>query len=163
MKKQIIKVAMVLLPVCGFSQMVVHDPVQEANMAQQISNSSQQVVQMEKSLEYMQKSAEKLNKVNSYLRNLQDLEKITRLYKESISLAQKARNNVSKIKGANSQRQAINDIAGIISSLEQGIRFVSQILSNDFYSMTDKDRMDLINKERRKILMKRVRLLSYTK
>lgn len=161
MKKQIIKVAMVLLPVCGFSQMVVHDPVQEANMAQQISNSSQQVVQMEKTLEYMQKSAEKLNKVNSYLRQIKDLEKITRLYRESISLAQKARANVYRMKGKKRPQQAMKNIAGIISSMEEGIRFISQVLSSDFYNMTDKDRIDLIDKELGKILVRRAKLQSY--
>lgn len=162
MKKQVVKMAMILLPICGFSQMVVHDPVQEANMAQQITNSSQQVVQMEKSLEYMQKSAEKLNKVNSYLRNLRELKEITELYRECLSLTQQARTNVYKMKDKQIQKMSIDKIARTISEINDGINFINQILSNDFYSMTDKDRIDLIDRERRKILMKRARLVAYT-
>lgn len=162
MKKQVIKIVLGLLPVLGFSQMVVHDPVQEANMATQISNSSEQIIQMEKSLEYMKKSAETLEKVSSHIRNLKDLEKITGIYRESFALAQKVRSNIHKVKSPARQKMIMDDVADIISSLSEGIQFVGKILSNDFYKMTDKERMDLISTERRKVLMKRARLISYT-
>lgn len=161
MKKQIFKIAVLLLPVFGYSQMVVTDPTQAANMSTQIQATTQQIVQLDKSLEYMKKASDAVTKVSGYVRDVNDLTKITKMYKESISNATKIRNNLSKIKDSGRRNEVAKDVSKILESLNGSITFINKILSNNFFAMSDKERMDLITAERRKVLIQKSRLVTY--
>lgn len=161
MKKQIFKIAVLLLPVFGYSQMVVTDPTQAANMSTQIQATTQQIAQLDKSLDYMKKASDAVTKVSGYVRDVNDLSKITKMYKESISKATKIRSNLSNIKDANRRNQVGKDVSTILKNLNESITFINKILSNNFFAMSDKERMDLISAERRKVLINKSKLVTY--
>lgn len=158
-------VAMLMLPFLGFSQLggsVVYDPTQAVNMSAQIENTRQQISQLDKSLEYMQKAEDKLSTVSGYLRDMEDLKKISHMYQESISLAQKLRGDINKVKSPRMKKYYVTTITDCISSLQGSVSFINKVLSSNFFKMTDKERMDLIEKERHKVFMKRSKLVSLT-
>lgn len=53
------------------------------------------------------------------------------------------------------------DVSTILKSLNESITFINKILSNNFFAMSDKDRMDLISAERRKVLINKSKLVTY--
>lgn len=165
--KKIVFILGILLPMFSYSQLtpggsVVYDPTQAANMSTQISNSATQIKQLEKSLEYMKKASQKLEQVNDYLRDIEDLKQISKMYKESFSIAQKIRTNLPKIKNPELRAYYINEVTSSLSSINNSVTFINKILTSKFFSMSDKDRMDLIKKEKHKIFLKKSRLISLT-
>lgn len=164
MKKKLINVALILLPFLGFAQVggsVVFDPTQASNMSTQITNTTKQIAQLEKSLEYMKKASETLDKVNGYVRDVSSVTEITSMYKESVSIATRVKNDAQRIKNPNTRKRVLTNVSQLLSSLTTGVSFVNKILSNDFFKMSDKDRLELLNNERRKILIKKSKLTSY--
>ena len=165
MKKTLLSGALLILPLLGFSQMgvpqTVYDPTAAANMTTQIKNTSTQIVQLEKSLQYMEKASETMNAVSGYVRDASIIKDITDMYKESIMMASKIRAEIPKIKNPDTQKRVLGDLIRTIAILNKGISFTNSILSDNFFKMTDKDRLDLLNTERRKILIQRSRLAAY--
>lgn len=164
MKKNIIKITLLFLPFFGFSQMgasVVFDPTAATNMSTQIANTTQQIGQLEQSLQYMQKASETLSKVNGYVRDVSSLTEISQMYRESISLANRVRTNAQAIKNPANKKRVLTNVSQLLTSLSTGIDFVTKIVSNDFFQMSDKERLDLLTTERRKVLIKRSKLTGY--
>lgn len=164
MKKKLFNVALVLMPFLGFSQMgasLTFDATNAANMSTQISNTTQQISQLEKSLEYMKKAQETLNKVNGYVRDVSSVTEITGMYKEAVSIASRVRTDAQRIKNPNTRKRVLTNVSQILASLSTGVSFVNKIVSNDFFKMTDKERLDLLSTERRKVFIKKSRLSAY--
>lgn len=164
MKKKLFNLTLILLPFLGVAQIggsVVFDPTQASNMSTQIANTTQQIGQLEKSLEYMKKASETLNKVNGYVRDVSTVTEITNMYKESVSIASRVRTDAQRIKNPNTRKRVLTNVSQLLTSLTSGVAFVNKILTNDFFKMTDKERLELLNTERRKILIKKSKLTSY--
>lgn len=164
MKKKLFNMALILMPFLGFAQMggsVVFDPTQASNMSTQISNTTQQINQLEKSLEYMKKAQETLNKVNGYVRDVSSITEITGMYKQAVSIASRVRTDAQRIKNPNTRKRVLTNVSQLLTSLSNGVNFVNKILTNDFFKMTDKERLDLLNTERRKIFIKKSQLSAY--
>ena len=130
-------------------------------MSTQIQATTQQIVQLDKSLEYMKKASDAVTKVSGYVRDLKELEEIAELYKEAISLSKQARQKLSKKRPA-TQKRIADDIINILSTLNQSITFINKIMSNNFFAMSDKERVELLREERSKILINRSALVTYT-
>lgn len=163
MKAKFLKLLMLLVPFVAFAQgAVVFDPTQAANMSEQIANTSKQISQFEKSLEYMQKAEDKLSQVSGYVRDVEDLRKIAKMYKESINLAQKIRNDIPKIKNPATQKYYISVVSETLASLNNSVVFINNVLKSNFFKMTDKERMDLISKERSRVFLKKSKLVGLT-
>ncbi|MRM84275.1 hypothetical protein [Riemerella anatipestifer] len=158
MKKNIL-ILMVTLPILGLSQTVVYDPTQAANMGTQIQNSATQVAQLDKSLEYMQKASEKLDKVSGYVRDLQDLKEIADMSRESFRIAQQLRANLPKVKSQSRRQLYTKKITQSLKSINESLAFVNKVVSNNFFSMSDKDRMELIKRERHRVHISRTKLV----
>lgn len=164
MKKKLFNMALILMPFLGFAQMgasLTFDATQAANMSTQISNTSQQISQLEKSLEYMKKAQETLNKVNGYVRDVSSITEITGMYRESISIATRVKNDAQRIKNPNTRKRVLTNVSQLLNSLSGGVTFVNKVLTNDFFKMTDKERLDLLTTERRKIFIKKSKLSAY--
>lgn len=164
MKNKILLAGFFLLPIFSNAQLsgVVYDPTNATNMKTQISTSGKQLAQLQKSVEYMKKASDRLNKVSGYIRDMRDLQDISKMYKESISMVTKIRNNISKIKSNSRKKIILNDVQDALSTINESVGFINKILSNDFFSMSDKDRMELINEERSKIVGKHSKLIFYS-
>ena len=102
-----------------------------------------------------------MNAVSGYVRDASIIKDITDMYKESIMMASKIRAEIPKIKNPDTQKRVLGDLIRTIAILNKGISFTNSILSDNFFKMTDKDRLDLLNTERRKILIQRSRLAAY--
>lgn len=130
---------------------VVYDPTQAANMGRQIANSSQQVAQLSKTVEYMEKAQEKINQVNGYVRNMSELKNIIELQKQSLISATKVKDKVARIKNPKIRSLMLNDTTQALNGINESIAFVSKILSNGFFSMSDAERMQWIKAQRDKV------------
>lgn len=165
MKALLLKTAFLLLPIMGFSQFgvpqTVYDPAAAANMGKQIATSAEQLNQFQKSLEYLKKAEDKLNQVNGYVRNMKDLNDIKNMYAESISMSQKIRVGIPRMKNVRAQKLMTSNVTNIVTSLNDSINFITKILSSNFFSMTDTERMDLIKKEKSKVFLRKSQLASY--
>lgn len=165
MKALLLKTAFLLLPIMGFSQFgvpqTVYDPAAAANMGKQIATSAEQLNQFQKSLEYLKKAEDKLNQVSGYVRNMEDLNEIKEMYAESISMTSKIRAQLPRIKNPNTKILVTSQLTDIVKNLNGSINFITKILSSNFFSMSDKERMELIDEERSKILINRSKLAAY--
>lgn len=165
MKALLLKTAFLLLPIMGFSQFgvpqTVYDPAAAANMGKQIATSAEQLNQFQKSLEYLKKAEDKLNQVSGYVRNMEDLNEIKEMYAESISMTSKIRAQLPSIKNPNTKILVTSQLTDIVKNLNGSINFITKILSSNFFSMSDKERMELIDEERSKILINRSKLAAY--
>lgn len=165
MKNLILKATLVLFPIFGFAQMgvpqTVFDPTAAGNMSEQIATSAKQLTQLEKSLEYLKKAEDKLNNVSGYVRNMKDLNDIRKMYAESISMATKIRASIPNVKNAEQKKNIVSQVTASVSNLNNSINFITKILTSNFFSMTDTERMELIKEERSKILINRSKLAAY--
>ena len=165
MKSLILKAILVLFPVLGFAQIgvpqTVFDPTAAGNMTEQIATSGKQLTQLEKSLEYLKKADDKLNQVSGYVRNMQDLNQIKKMYAESISMATKIRGSLPNVKNAGQKQRIISQVTACVTNLNNSISFITKVLSSNFFSMSDSERMELIKAERSKILINRSKLAAY--
>jgi hypothetical protein len=83
------------------------------------------------------------------------------MYQESISMASRIRTDVNKIKNVENKTRIVSNVSDVLKSLNTGLTFVNKVLTNDFFKMSDKERLDLLNEERRKVLLKRAKLASF--
>lgn len=163
MKKRLLSVAIVMLPFLGFAQIggsVVYDPTQAMNMTTQINNTATQINQLEKSLKYMEKAEEKLSKVSGFLRDVEDLRRILDLHKRCFEGAKKARIYAGTL---NPQRQRIvvDNITNSLKSANSSVTLINKVLTNNFFHMSDKDRMDLIARERVRVSLSYAHIRKY--
>lgn len=163
MRKIVLQVMFLGLPLFGFSQVggsVVYDPTQATNMATQIKNTSTQISQLDKSLELMKKASDKLEKVNGALRDIEELAEIKSLYELTMKYANMIRKDVGKVKSKRRREIIIRKVTNSIGVVQNSLSFVNKVLSSNFFSMSDKDRIDLLAQEKSKILGQKAELLS---
>lgn len=131
--------------------MIVYDPTNEAKMGTIISNSVEQLSKLEKTVDYMKKAEEKLSRVNGYLQKVEDVQKIIDLQRKSIKEAIRVRDKVLKMKGSQSARQYTKTLSSALSAIKNSISNVNSILTNGYFSMSDKERIDFIRQERSRV------------
>ena len=111
----------------------------------------------------MQKASDAVNNVSGYVRDISAIREISSMYKESISMASRIRTNVNTMKNVQNKTRVVKNVSDTLTSLSTGLTFVNKVLTNDFFKMSDKERLDLLNEERRKVLLKRAKLASFLK
>lgn len=144
----------------SFGQMAVYDAGTNAQMGEQIATTSKQLTQLESTYKILKDAQDKYTQVNGYLRNINDLREITTMYKEVITGIAQIRQEIPRIKNRSTQKMMVNRLKSMITSLGNSIETVNMVMSGDFFKMDDSQRMGIINRERRKILIQKSQLAS---
>lgn len=156
--KNILTILGLLISSFYYSQMAVYDAGTNAQMGEQIATAGKQLSQLEKTYILLNEASDKFNHVNGYVKNINDLKQITIMYRDVISSASQIRQDLPKIKNLATQRLVVKKLQNILTTLGTSIETINLVLSNDFFKMDDTQRMNIISKERRKILIKKSQL-----
>lgn len=150
MKKTFIFLALVT-SIFSLAQMAVTDVGVTLSMTEQLAKSTAQLATLEKNYEILKKSAEKLEKVNSAVNGVIDMKNIIALQREAIENA----NIINQHNQGDSKYDisARNSLVGGLSNINKSIDKIMNILKPGHFSMTDKERIDLLEKERSKVFM----------
>lgn len=147
--KNSIKYIFLLITSLSFSQVVVSDVTANTTLQSQLATSTQQLTQLEKSYKLLKDAEEKYQKVNSIITSVFQIGEIVELQKEAI-------NNVSLVmkytryKGE-SREKLMKILNNTLLAISMRLETVSTVLQGGFFSMTDKERIDMFQKERSSI------------
>jgi len=144
MMKKIVLIIALLIFSFGYSQVIVSDPAVQASLGENIKNTVTQIEQFENQLNFMEKAAAKVEKVNSYVRDMAELQQILKMQKESIANSINVKNRISEFKTSNYKQNALRNINSSLQSISQTILMLNKVLTSGFFNMSDKERMDFI-------------------
>jgi cell fate (sporulation/competence/biofilm development) regulator YmcA (YheA/YmcA/DUF963 family) len=113
-------------------------------LGENIKNTVTQIEQFENQLNFMKKAAAKVEKVNSYVRDMAELQQILKMQKESIANSINVKNRISEFKTSNYKQNALRNINSSLQSISQTILMLNKVLTSGFFNMSDKERMDFI-------------------
>jgi hypothetical protein len=100
-------------------------------------------------LELLGKMKDKVDKVNSVVGDMQEIRDIVTMQKESIATAVRIKSRLSDFKTNEFKKVALNDISNLpLSTLSRTLQFVQKVLTSNFFSMSDKERMDIIRDQK---------------
>ena len=145
---------LLLLSTFMFAQMATYDAAAQANMMQQIAQTTKQLEQAERSYAILEKAKDKVDKVSSAIKQVNEIKSFIEMQSEIL-------NNVATV--LQSKRKYITDkqLQRIIKSTGKSIVNIKNLLSDDFFSLNDKERMDLIKEEKVELLNNLVRSRMY--
>ena len=154
MKKLIKLLTVVLLLSTGLvkAQQIVKDPTNDANMGRQIQTSVEQYKTLQKQLDFVKKEAERLKKVNQYLLISGDLNSIKNLYKSCTTTANLVKQKLQKYKNVNTKKTGVKNVTNFLQQANTTINFLNKVLTNGLFSMSDKERIDLIREQKSVLL-----------
>ena len=161
MKKLIRTLVLVLLPYMVMNaQQIVKDPTNDVNMGRQIQTSIEQYKTLQNQLDFVKKVAERLKKVNQYLLISGDLNSIKNLYKSCSTTANLVKQKLQKSKNLETKKSGVKNITTFLTQANTSINFLNKILTNGLFSMSDKERIDLIREQKSVLLNVNAKLKS---
>ena len=90
---------------------------------------------------------EKVEKVNSYIGQLQLISDMITRQQEAIKNAQQLEKLVKNIKNASTAKATINSVSNSLTAINNSAKMINKITSSGFFNMTDKERIDMLEKE----------------
>jgi Type IV secretion system proteins len=155
--KKVILTSILFASVKMLAQIPVTDAAAGAQMTavntslmSQLSTAGNQLTQLEKSYEMMEKSAEKIEKVNSMVEAVSDMKEIISLNNENIKNVQFVLKNLGKNKKQNVMY--MKKLSGTVTAVSGYVSTLNKLMSSNFFSMTDKERLDYFKELRTKVI-----------
>lgn len=149
MKKLILAITF-LSTIGSYAQMSVVDAGANTTMSSQLATATKQLAQAEKSYAMLEKASEKVEKVSSAIKSVNEIGGFLKMQNKILSNLQKV--STSK-KGNKVSVQSME----VLESTKKSIEGIKNLLSNKFFSMSDKERLDLIEKEKQSLQISLVR------
>ncbi|HAO14001.1 MAG TPA: hypothetical protein DDE71_00315 [Tenacibaculum sp.] len=147
--KKLIFIIFISLSINAFSQLAVTDPTANVTLKSQLVTATQQLSQLERNYQIIKEGHEKYQKVNSLVSTVSNIEEIIRLQREgirNISLVMRHTN----LKG-NSKVRLVQILKRLSHAIITKTENISKIVKTGFFSMNDKERIDMFQKERNAI------------
>lgn len=139
-----------LVPVRAACQgMPVYDNTNFVSLVKSLVESAKQTSQLLKTVQFLKQQKENLEKVNSAIRQLKAVREISRNNQRLINVMQNDLRNILNspyIKPEEITRVSESFNSIVENSLET-MDFIDQILSNDFFKMSDADRAEILNQK----------------
>lgn len=146
-----------LVSFSSFAQMAVTDvgasaqlAATNSTLASTLSTASAQLTQLEKNYEQIMKASEKVEKVNKAIKSVEKIEDFIKMQKEIIGNIKAMTQLKSKHLNPNKMKMVLNTTSAIISN-------VQKILSDGFFNLNDKERVDLLKDEKHQLEINLVR------
>lgn len=148
MKTLFLTTILFFLSIFSYGQMAVVDAGVNASLTSQIATASKQLVEAQKSYELLEKSADKIEKVSQAIKSVAEIGEFLQMQSTILkNLSQASRNkNISQDK-----------VNKILNGTQRSIKGVQNLLSNSFFSLNDKERLDLLKEEKESIQINMVR------
>lgn len=94
---------------------------------------------------------EKIEKVNSYIGQLRLISDMITKQQDAIKSAQDLQKIIKKVKNVNTAKSALNSVSKSLENINNSAEMVNKITSSGFFNMTDKERIDMLEKENQTI------------
>ena len=120
-----------------------------STLASQLSTAGNQLAQLERTYEQIQKAAEKIEKVNEAIKSVDDIGAFISQQKEIMKNINTMKNSGKKINYKKAEF--------VLSSAGQIVTNVTNILSDGFFNLNDKERVDMLEKEKKEMAVNLVR------
>lgn len=128
----------------------VNTATSNSTLASQLSTAGNQLAQLERTYDQIQKAADKIEKVNDAIKSVEKIETFIVQQKEIIS-------NVNIIMKSGKDNVNYKKAQFILSSAGNIVNNVTKILSDNFFNLNDKERVDLLDKEKKELAVNLVR------
>lgn len=125
-----------------------------AKMSEQVISAAKQLSQLEKTYNTVKATAEKVEKVNNAVQSYNDVEKFISKQKEIIK-------NVSLVTSSRKSTIPRGQLQNIINTSSASINKIQEFLSDNIFSLNDKERIDLVTAENKKLELSLMRSRMY--
>lgn len=129
-------------------QMVVNDATANITLNSQLATASKQLVSMQQTYDAIKGASDKIEEVNDYVNSLTMAKSIYEHQKEIIENVNYIN---SKIKKIDNSDNITDKLSGVLTVLSDTMLELSKVTTNGFFNMTDKDRIDMIEKLQKKV------------
>ncbi len=123
-------------------------------MAEQVVTAAKQLTQLEKTYETVKATAAKVEKVNEAVQSYNNVSKYISKQKEIIR-------NLETVTRYSKGSVSNTQIQNILTTTSGSLKKIEQFLQDSFFNLNDKERMDLINSENRKLELNLIRSRMY--
>ena len=152
MRRTIIILSMFTVCLCAKGQMIVNDPLNYAQIGKVKDEGMKQTQTLKTSLWIMRKAGESLNKVNSFIKTLEDIEKVIslsqRMFDDTNILINRMKNLDNGISVTNANK-IIGQCVTYNLRITNTLTTMTDILTDNRYKMSDYERMELFRENLR--------------
>ena len=159
--KKLNTIILLVVSYIGYSQtgaMATFDFTQALNMSESINAGLEQLDQLDKMIDYYQKVEDKIQKVNRVILRLNRLKEIIIDQKYIFGAIGDAKKFIMSIEDYNKKRMYVNKLRNILRETQEATNELSQITKDNFLNLSDKERLDLIEKNESIINYNKTRL-----
>ena len=115
-----------------------------SKIAEQVINAAKQLSQLEKTYNTVKATADKIEKVNRAVQSYNDLDKFITKQKEIIK-------NISLVSSSRRSTISRTQLQKILNTSSESIKKIQDILSDNIFNLNDKERIDLVSAENKKL------------
>lgn len=119
-------------------------------LASQLSTAGSQLTQLEKTYEQIQKASDKIEKVNDAIKSVDNVETFIKQQKEIIR-------NINIVGKSGKKNVNFEKAQFVLNSASRIVSNVQNILSDGFFNLNDKERVDLLDKQKKEMAVNLVR------
>lgn len=159
--KKISTIILFLASFVGYSQagaMATFDFTQALNMTEAINSGLEQLDKLDRMIDYYQKVEEKIQKVNRVILKLDRIRRIVSDQRFILNSIEQSKNFITKLENSTQKRIYVNNLRNILYETQEASQELSEITRDDFLNLSDKDRLELIEKNEKKIKRNKARL-----
>lgn len=131
-----------------FSQgaMVVTDVTANQTLSTQLATSAEQLSQLEKNYEILKSAEEKYEKINSIVTSVAKISDIIQFQEEAITNVKLIMDNTRRT--GKSKEKLAAYLNNSLMTISRSVETITSVLQEGFFNMSDKERIDMFDKER---------------
>ena len=159
--KKLSTIILLLASYIGYSQtgaMATFDFTQALNMTEAINSGLEQLDQIDKMLNYYEKVEEKIQKVNKVVLKLERIKDIVTGEREILNGVGKAKKFINSLSTTELKKAYASNLSEILKESQRISNELSNVTRDNYLNLTDKERIEMIEKYEKKIKILRTRL-----
>ena len=147
--KRIFLLVALLASICSNAQMVTitEAPATDILLGEQIAYGLKSLQVSMDNYELVKSNVEKVEKVNSYIGQLQLISDMIDRQQKAIKNAQQVEKLIKNIKNASTAKATMNSVSNSLTAINNSAKMINKITSSGFFNMSDKERIDMLEKE----------------
>ena len=147
--KRIFLLVSLLVGISSNAQMitVTEAPATDILLGEQIADGLKSLQVSMDNYELVKSNVEKIEKVNSYIGQLQLISDMIDRQQEAIKNAQQVEKLIKNIKNATTAKSTLNSVSNSLTAINNSAKMINKITSSGFFNMSDKERIDMLEKE----------------
>lgn len=126
---------------------VTEAPATDILLGEQITDGLANLQVTMDNYELVKSSVEKVEKVNAYIGQLKLISDMIDKQQEAIQAAQEIQRKVKSIKNVATAKSTIQSVSKSLEMINNSTKMINKITTNGFFNMTDKERIDMLEKE----------------